>query len=35
MDLTHYKNKIMESLNDKNTHEQLSLQTIDKNVDVI
>ena len=34
MDSTHY-NKIMELLDDKNTNQQISLQTINKNADIL
>ena len=33
MDSTHYNNKIMELLDDKNTYEQISLQSLTKNID--
>ena len=34
MNTTHYNNKIMELLNDKNTYGQIFQQTINKNIDV-
>ena len=34
MDSTHYNNKIMDLLNDEQTNEHISLQTINKNVDI-
>ena len=34
MDSTYHKNKIMVLSNDKNTYEQISLQRINKNIDV-
>ena len=30
----HYNNKLKELLNGKNTHEQISLATINKNIDI-
>ena len=34
MDSSLYNNKLMELLNDKNTDKQISLQTINKNIDI-
>ena len=34
MDSTHYNNKMIRLLHDKNTYEQISLQTVTKNIDI-